>query len=902
MTGVFPEHDVWRCTADRPVARSYNPSVLLDIAVILLAAKVAAELCERVRVPAVVGEILVGIVIGQSMLGWIPSQSEPVATIAELGVLLLLVQVGMEMDLTELGRVGRASMTVATIGVGVPFVLGGTVGLGFGESGNTALFVGAALTATSVGITARVFGDLKALATTEARIVLGAAVADDVLGLIILTVVVKIVTDGDVDALSIMGTIGGAIGFLVVATVVGVLAIPYCFGQVERTTRSSATIVVLAFAFVLVFAWAAEWAKLAPIIGAFVAGLAIGRSDQHSRVERDFGSTANLFIPVFFVQIGLDADIAAMARPAVLGLAAALVVVAIVGKLASASGAAGMRVDRMLIGIGMIPRGEVGIIFASIGLAEGVLGDDQYAALLIVVLVTTLMTPPLLRWRVAILQSAVVTEPDDHDADGAPGWEVAVVGDRIVLRGRPATHHTVPIALDVARLAPNATPDSSVVDWFGERTSVALTWEPSDTEGLVSVLREGDARSLRFLDVTGVLERALPEVGAALARRRADPGELDPTRVLQLPTVQRVSDHADRTTLISALVADVCATGDPNCAVDLATRLDPEATHGIVATVRGAALLDGAIGNPDALSESTVLQLAEHLGSKSIVDAAYQLAAAGLDQDDWRRADLAEICDRVLDALSHPELLDGTATLVGTRRRAALAALGPLSDPARDRLAKASPSFLVSHDPSELARQAALLGVLPKRGVVRVVIDDLPAVGTWRIDVSCRDRPGLLARLTDTLAEARLEVMTASLATWPDGGVLDSFVVHGDARPDPGLLTERMERRLRGKIALASLHDLSVTFDDGVSPWHTQCTVSGRDRPGLLAAIAGAFDAANVDVHAAIVVTYEPGSAESADETATGMIRNRFQITDRHGQKLGPGTQRAVLKAFALAD
>ena len=173
--------------------------MLLDLAVILVAAKLAAELCERVNVPAVVGEIVVGIVIGPSLLGWVGADSEPIIALAELGVLLLLVQVGMEMDLAELGRVGRASMVVAVIGVAVPFVLGSAVGLGFGESGNTALFIGAALTATSVGITARVFGDLRALATTEARVVLGAAVADDVLGLVILTVVVKIATGGDVE-------------------------------------------------------------------------------------------------------------------------------------------------------------------------------------------------------------------------------------------------------------------------------------------------------------------------------------------------------------------------------------------------------------------------------------------------------------------------------------------------------------------------------------------------------------------------------------------------------------------------------------------------------------------------------------------------------------------------------
>ena len=202
--------------------RFYTRSMLLDLAVILVAAKLAAELCERVNVPAVVGEIVVGIVIGPSVLGWIPAHSEPIVALAELGVLLLLVQVGMEMDLAELGRVGRASMAVAVIGVAVPFVLGGGVALGFGETGNTALFIGAALTATSVGITARVFGDLRALATTEARVVLGAAVADDVLGLIILTVVVKVVTGGDVSPVSILGTIGAAVGFLVIATAVGV--------------------------------------------------------------------------------------------------------------------------------------------------------------------------------------------------------------------------------------------------------------------------------------------------------------------------------------------------------------------------------------------------------------------------------------------------------------------------------------------------------------------------------------------------------------------------------------------------------------------------------------------------------------------------------------------------------
>jgi UTP:GlnB (protein PII) uridylyltransferase len=219
----------------------------------------------------------------------------------------------------------------------------------------------------------------------------------------------------------------------------------------------------------------------------------------------------------------------------------------------------------------------------------------------------------------------------------------------------------------------------------------------------------------------------------------------------------------------------------------------------------------------------------------------------------------------------------------------------------------ASPSFLVSHEPAELARQATLLSTLPLRGVVRIHVEDGPEPWTWRVDVSCRDRPGLLARLTDSLAESRLDVISASLATWPDGGVLDSFLVHGDTRPDAGLLTERMERRLRGKISLAPLDHLSVTFEDDVYPWHTLCTVSGPDRPGLLAAIAGALDAAKIDVHAATVASYAAASPAASDGTPSHeppheLIHNRFQVTDRHGRKLDERGRAGVRRAFGLAS
>ena len=207
-----------------------------------------------------------------------------------------------------------------------------------------------------------------------------------------------------------------------------------------------------------------------------------------------------------------------------------------------------------------------------------------------------------------------------------------------------------------------------------------IEWRPEDTDGLVAVLRTGDARSLRFLDVTGVLDRALPEVGEALARRRADPGELDPTRVLQLPTVQRIADarrshdaaqRPRRRRVCRPVGLGVLTPSPPG-----STRTG---TSRIVDAVHGATLLDGALANPDSLGEASILQLAEHFGGAAAVDAAHELAAARLDDDDWQRKELDEIRDRLLTALSYPELLDGATTVVDARRRAAMQTLAPES-------------------------------------------------------------------------------------------------------------------------------------------------------------------------------------------------------------------------------
>jgi Kef-type K+ transport system membrane component KefB len=365
----------------------------------LIIAKAAAELSERIGIPAVIGEIVAGIMIGPSLLGLV-EPGDAIRVLAEVGVIILLAEVGLEMNLNELRKVGRASILVAIIGVAVPMSSGFFAGSILGESVNASLFLGAALAATSVGITARVFGDLKALSSTEARIVLGAAVADDVIGLVILTIVTRIVEQGSVDVGGLLNTIGLAIGFLLVAGAIGILLVPRLLTAIGARALSPLTIGVVAAAITFGFSAAASSANLAPIIGAFVAGAALGRSTYHERIAQDFRAIGAIFIPVFFMLIGMDTDVTKFFDLRVLGIAAVLSAIAIGGKMIAALGAHGAKADKLLIGMGMVPRGEVGLIFATIGVSVGVFNDDLYAVVLLVVLVTTVVAPPMLRLRI----------------------------------------------------------------------------------------------------------------------------------------------------------------------------------------------------------------------------------------------------------------------------------------------------------------------------------------------------------------------------------------------------------------------------------------------------------------------------------------------------------------------
>ena len=877
--------------------------VLRNILVVLVAAKLAAELAERAGIPAVVGEIVAGILIGPSVLGLVDHGDEVLQTLGEIGVILLLLDVGLEMDLVELGRVGRASFLVAVVGVVTPLVLGlGAMEAFISDDFNVALFMGAALTATSVGITARVFSDLRAMATTEARVVLGAAVADDVMGLVVLTVVVRLVTEGSVSLVSVAGIIAGAVAFLVVGVVVGMRVAPPLFRAVAKVSRSTGTMVAMALAFTLAFAELADMAKLAPIVGAFVAGIALNRSDQADRIRRELTPVGHLFIPVFFLQIGIEADISAFGRASVLRDAAILLVVAVIGKLVSPLGAIGTAGDKPLIGLGMLPRGEVGLIFATIGLANGVLNDDLYAALLLVVLVTTLATPQLLKMRYARLRTR--QRPEGPPADTAPpegGW-LEVVDDEVWLRATPPAAQALPVALAAAVAVGRNRPGGGLLDWLTSLPDELPPWDAGTREQLMDVIERGNARSWRFLDTTGVLDRVLPELAAALRRRHDEPFTIDPLQAYRFAAMERLRrldaddplaleiqalDDMD-TLFLAALLGEALGDGpDPvGDATALVRRLGVDRARAdlVIDLVRDRDLLWSAARQPGALGEEKVLQLASHLGSPERARLSYTLSALrDQGRERWEVARLRDLHELVQAALDHPELTGPDARDLADVRRSEASRL-VAGDPAVvERVARAPLSYVLRQPSDALARHAQLVHPLAGRTEVRVRTG--PA-GTdrWWVDVAARDRPALLATVTAQLARAGLDVADAAVATWDDGAAIESFTVRGRARPDAGALTAAVSEALGTVPTSLPLPDAEASFDHHASPWHTVCEIRSPDRPALLHDVAAAFDAAGVNVLAATL---------SADDE---LVIDRFELVDQNGAKLGTRHEEAVAR------
>jgi Kef-type K+ transport system membrane component KefB len=388
------------------------PTLFLVLAAMLVAAKLLGELAERFGQPAVLGELIAGVILGGSVLGIVPTEgtgAEIIHLLAELGVVLLLFEIGLETDLKEMFRVGPASLSVAAVGVVLPFALGFAYWayLPHAASGSSAdltmsaIFIGATLTATSVGITARVLSDLGQMGTQEARIIIGAAIIDDVLGLVILTVVSGLAAGASVEALGILRVFAVAVGFLVVAVLVGRFAAPKLFDLVVRM-RVRYVLLVFAIAFALGLAATAALVGSALIIGAFAAGVILSGTNQFDTIEREVRPVASIFTPIFFVSVGASVNLGLLnpAREggaAILGIAAALTALAIVGKLAAGWAAPWVDFRRLVVGVGMVPRGEVGLIFADIGRRAGVLNEAVFGAVLLMVMATTFVAPPGLK-------------------------------------------------------------------------------------------------------------------------------------------------------------------------------------------------------------------------------------------------------------------------------------------------------------------------------------------------------------------------------------------------------------------------------------------------------------------------------------------------------------------------
>ena len=386
--------------------------LLLALVAIILATKLLGELAQRIGQPAVLGELLAGVLLGGSLLGIVDPANPTIHAFAEIGVLVLLFEIGLHTDLKALVGVGSAAVTVGLVGVVLPFVLGYAVASLFGVATIPAIVAGAALTATSIGISARVLSDLGALQSREGQVVIGAAVLDDVVGLIILSIVSGLAGGATVTVLGVSKTTGIAIGFVVVALLIGRLLVPPIFTVVERIKTSGALgLIALAFAFSL--AWLAYVSGSAMIIGAFAAGLVLHGTPQRREIERATTTIGFFFVPIFFAAVGAQVDLGALAEPRALAIGGALIVAAVAGKYAAGYAPFWFSGNKNLIGAAMIPRGEVGLIFAQMGLTTGALDSELFSSIMLMVMVTTFMAPVLLGRIVRPKEENLSDQPGD---------------------------------------------------------------------------------------------------------------------------------------------------------------------------------------------------------------------------------------------------------------------------------------------------------------------------------------------------------------------------------------------------------------------------------------------------------------------------------------------------------
>lgn len=377
------------------LASDSHTQFFFTLLVMFVAAKLAAELFERLKQPAVAGEILAGVLIGPSVLGLI-APSELTDALSELGVIFLLFLVGLETKPADIFRVGGRALLVAVLGVVLPFVAGYLLLWAWGKPQIEAIFVGAAMVATSVGITARVLGQMGLLNTVTSRIILGAAVIDDVLGLIILAVVSSL-AKGGVNYAQIATTAALAIGFTVIVALIGARAINKLQPRIQKL-KVGQSYLVFGFSLCLVLAYVASFIGVAAIIGAFLAGMAMSESAHETDMPIQAEAVTEFLLPFFLTSIGMKLKLDALMNREVILLAIVVTILAVVTKLFGCGlGALSLGLkNAMRVGMGMVPRGEVGIVVAQIGLGLAAVSDAIYGVVLVMAVATTLIAPPFL--------------------------------------------------------------------------------------------------------------------------------------------------------------------------------------------------------------------------------------------------------------------------------------------------------------------------------------------------------------------------------------------------------------------------------------------------------------------------------------------------------------------------
>lgn len=874
-------------------------SLLAGLLLVIVAARLAAEFAERIGQPTVLAEIAAGILIGPSVFNAVHA-NEVLVLLAEVGAILLLFEVGLHMNLDDLRRVGGDATKVGLLGIILPAAATYPIALAFGVSRDPAIFLAAAVTATSVGITARVFAEMRVLATPEARTVLGAAVVDDVLGLLILTFVTQTLGEFPHEG-SIVLTFVKAFAFIIFGSAFAIWAAPRYFELIARKARTDGSMVIGTFAFALGIATLAAWAGLAPLVGAFLGGVAAARSDRHAEFQRRIAPLGHVIIPIFFVIVGLEVEVTALKDPSAILLALAISVAAIITKVGGGYAMGKGKGDRLLVGIGMVPRGEVGLIFASLGLTAGVLQGKTHASLILVVLITTVVTPPALRWRLKHRP-----QPDSVPGEArADGVYLQTRGRDVDLVSIPPADDALRIVLDAALAVAEGRPTARLADWLREAPISEVTWDEESREALFRLLRHGRDRSWRLLESSGIFATLFPRI-AAEPRHAVDPYGLESAGEAtwdQLLDLQRLlSDPADpvtdayqdlpnhHTILLAGLARGAFNSEEGDKARGFAADLGVpwEAAEEVEELVAERRLLPAAALSADLGKEDQILELAAHLASDRLATALWILAAAEMRQEREGRARLDELHRLLHAALTSDEVRGpGGIDVIEARRRQVADAIDDIPrDLVIQHLQEAPRRYLLSVDAQTIALHLHLLDPPPEPGDLRMtaVPEDQ---GRIRLHIVVRDRRGVLAALATRLAADGYVILDASASVWETGIAILEFSLESPQGIDQPALIDGLRDALNAPLP-STLEPVEghIAIDNHSSPWRSIVEVRAPNRAGLLGKVATAI--ASIGGHIAYA------SITTTDDVAL----DRFAVVGADGEKLGPKDERALRQAL----